>query len=196
MKLNEECDLLILPNGNELSYGAKEAIPFLYYNNKLYVGDFSSYKTHGSIIYKIGKDLYDDDKDISEILDDTDNNGRIWTEHKILSFWNYPVGNEFSKVIYDLQKKLKINIWDNGYLLEFTNDYFDQDLYNKYVDYPEVKGPYQGAFSRFIPIEIFAGKVKKQQKTSLQYRQLVHVSDSIVTKFDNFCKILENDNTL
>ena len=107
MKLFENTDVIKLPNGKEIRYDDHDAVPFLYYEDSLYIGTYSS--THGDIIDEIFTNFQDTFFDrwcqmiekYDEIWDHIYNNGRIWTKNKIISFWNNPDKNNFIDVVYD-----------------------------------------------------------------------------------------------
>jgi hypothetical protein len=59
--------------------------------------------------------------------------GRIWTEEKVISFWDYPDKKNLKKIVKNLEKKLKIKIWNNDYHIEIFN-FDDKDEYIEYKD--------------------------------------------------------------
>lgn len=49
--------------------------------------------------------------------------GRLWTDHKVISFWNYPKDNEELKfVVNKLEDKLGIDIWNKEWAIEVKNN--------------------------------------------------------------------------
>ena len=49
--------------------------------------------------------------------------GRLWLKSKIISFWVYPVDSLFKIIIEQLEKKLGIKIFNNGWRIEvFKNN--------------------------------------------------------------------------
>ena len=61
--------------------------------------------------------------------------GRLWLNHKVISFWNYPENKTILfKILSDLEKKLNVDIINNNYRIETFID-------NKYGD--------------IIPIELY-----------------------------------------
>ena len=89
-----------------------DAIPFYYYNNKMYIGDSGNLNTHrkvfddmtikiGKTNPKLGEKLLDMDWQDKSAL--RKYMGRMWTEAKVMSFWEYPEnGDVLKKIINDL----------------------------------------------------------------------------------------------
>lgn len=78
-----------------LRYRDMTALPFGYYRNKLYIGEYGS--THWEMIK-------DDDTLKKYNIKSRDNlkfSGRLWTSSKIISFWKYPTPVEMKKFIKD-----------------------------------------------------------------------------------------------
>ena len=51
------------------------------------------------------------------------NSGRIWTNEKIISFWDYPAPNKILEILRDLEGELNINILnDSDYRIETLVD--------------------------------------------------------------------------
>jgi len=99
-RLNESPDNCALPPNakcaedgeQELSFRNSEALSFGYYKNKFYISDPGG--KHYEIETKQGHQTRIDYKFA----------GRIWTNHKILSFWDYPSKTEFQQFARDLKK--------------------------------------------------------------------------------------------
>jgi len=85
------------------------------------------------------------------------NSGRIWTDEKIISFWQYPKQEEFKDLIIKLGEALNIDIWnDPKYRLEIKNDRNDDIL---------------------IPLQQY---VKSQNPTPQEYQQ--HIQSPLIKK--------------
>ena len=167
-KVYEFSDSLYLPNGtSKVSFLEETAYPFLYFTNmededKLFIGKGGS--THGSIVRKI-VDIYGSD-DYSDSLIKC--KGRIFTNEKVLTFWDYPENKkEMVSVVYDLQEKLKRKIFGDGYRLELTEDSKD---YNRVLDYEMVA--MFGA--KFVNLDEYLRiTVKKPVEFSLRVERIV-----------------------
>ena len=167
-KVYEFSDSLYLPNGtSKVSFLEETAYPFLYFTNmededKLFIGKGGS--THGSIVRKI-VDIYGSD-DYSDSLIRC--KGRIFTNEKVLTFWDYPENKkEMVGVVYDLQEKLKRKIFGDGYRLELTEDSKD---YNRVLDYEMVA--LFGA--KFVNLDEYLRiTVKKPVEFSLRVERIV-----------------------
>lgn len=187
-KLFEVCDKMTLPDGDELSHEDLESIPFLYYNDELYVGYFG--ETHGSQAERITdylnsySNIVSEDDEITddEIWDNIFDHGRIWIKHKIISWWNIPDKPTFKKIINELENKfderdMNIQIWNNNYYLELIKDEnIDENEYNKYPG-EEYSKPITNAaralsYWKFIPIEEYTNGDKP--KKPFVYRQTVY----------------------
>ncbi len=118
-----------------------EAIPFVYYNNKVYVGytpdlgyeykedgyvdsaGDNDYPNYHSEIMDFYKFVYRDDPNYELELPQRRNTyeylGRIWVESKIISFWKYPQDvNILKKILTLLAKEIKT-------IYDFDIDYED-----------------------------------------------------------------------
>ena len=117
-----------------LEYDAKDAIPFISKLNgsdiEVYIGKVST--THR---YNWG----------SNYKDDTLYSGRLWLDHKIISFWTYPDKEIFVDIINQLEEKLKFaaindkvyqmdgKFWNNNWLvdiIEIDNEFLTDTHYN------------------------------------------------------------------
>jgi hypothetical protein len=183
-------DFVNLPNGRKITHESPDAIPFVYYDGELYVGEKSG--NHNDMFYKIEDDIYG--IKFSKIK----NQGRIWTKHKVISFWDFPKKYEFDRIINDLEDKLKIEIWNNNYIIEISKrnngkgwklDHPDFDKFESKEK--EIKmGNIIFSIHKFIPIEWYSGKRNinvSKPKLTLQQRQLMY-SEHMITNFNLFEK--------
>lgn len=99
----------------DVSFRDKDAIPFGYYNDNLYIGNFG--RTHGDI-----KIPYYDKEDVGIGRKTFKFPGRIWVTNKIISFWEYPSKAELFKILNDLTSLINntynININPNDIVIE------------------------------------------------------------------------------
>jgi len=79
--------------GKNLEYTDRDARAFGYKKEKMLISKFGD--TH----YSMGLFLK--------------YSGRIWKKNKVISFWEYPSVSKFKKVIQDLEKITKLNIWND-----------------------------------------------------------------------------------
>lgn len=99
--------------GHHYHYGDKDAIPFFYYNDELYTDKKFAGETHWSIV----EDMVQDKIKTGEIkvainssfitqpyeeniMKDTQYNGRMWVESKIISFWEMPENESVLKKLF------------------------------------------------------------------------------------------------
>lgn len=101
-----------------LSHNNDDAIPFFADVNKdhtellnVVVGDYRQW--HSDIDYD-----YEGNKAYA---------GRLWMEHKVISFWVYPNVDLFKKIIEGLENDLNIKIFNNGWELEVITEDSDDD---------------------------------------------------------------------
>lgn len=95
--------------------------PFGYYKGRMYMGEEGEY--HG--------DMYINDT-TRIVRDDLVYPGRLWTDDKIISFWDFPKSTELIKIITDLnsefkRKKLRYRITDKWYI-DAINENFNEYL--------------------------------------------------------------------
>ena len=117
--INENPDHINI-NGKRLAdYGDLDARPFAMiedYGNDVFVGDPQAMHDE---IYQ----AYDIPVDIPMKYE-----GRIWTNRKIISFWNYPPRNIIKTYVKNLGDALNINIWDDpDYRIEVKDIDTDDD---------------------------------------------------------------------
>lgn len=96
--------------------------------------------------------------------------GRLWTNSKIISFWNYPdTKEELKKVVESLEKEIDIKIWNNGWKIlviyvKNVNDtsgmYFWRDLgvINNKENSDLV------CYEKLIPLESFEQSINPDKK--------------------------------
>jgi len=71
--------------------------------------------------------------------------GRLWLRSKIISFWEYPNLKDFKKIVSQLEKKLKIKIWDNNWKIEVV--LIDDKIFTgKYIHFAD-------EIIKIIPVE-------------------------------------------
>jgi hypothetical protein len=77
--------------------------------------------------------------------------GRLWTDAKIISFWDYPSNKtEMKKLIEELEAKIGIPIWeDEAWLLEIEDSYVEGDEKRYEDDYYFI--PLKNYEKPFIP---------------------------------------------
>ncbi len=135
----------------ELSWREDDAIPFGYYNDKfLFDGQGGThYELGASYNLRIGRS-------------DMNNHGRIWLDHKIISFWDYPKNIfRLKGVVRDLEEGLSeykfessdAKIWDNGWFIEII----DKEKMRSYTD---------SGSSVLIPLEEYEGPNTSDYKHS------------------------------
>lgn len=105
-----------------------DAITFLIYNDKLYVSDDQYHiDIADEIVNKMEKGKIDDVDAPIRLLEDCYYQGRIWTDSKVISFWDYPkTKNDLFDFLKKLEKKIHKKIIDNGYKIEIID--FNDDL--------------------------------------------------------------------
>ena len=102
----------------------KDARAFGYFDNELRTGTF-----HSTLIPKNKIRFTDEDKiggnhkegktktpvlEPKKVRKMLVTPGRIWLKQKYISFWGYPkTNNELKNIIFDLEKKFRLNIWNN-----------------------------------------------------------------------------------
>ena len=101
--------------------------------------------------------------------------GRLWLNNKIMSFWIYPTKKIFIKIIDELEKKLKIKIWDNNWKIEVvlndTNKIITNYSYLKNFELTpdEQEQEYKNKHIEIIPIENF----KKSEDFSDELKKFI-----------------------
>jgi hypothetical protein len=85
--------------------------------------------------------------------------GRIWLNHKIISFWVYPNDILFHQIIDKLEQKLTIKIWNEGWRIEVKKD--NDEIKKREIDDKEndlyFGDDFEDYESELIPIEDYAG---------------------------------------
>ena len=96
--------------------------------------------------------------------------GRLFMEPKVITFWNYPDEKEMKEIINIIEKKMKIQLIDNGWTIE---------VYKEGMDY-KGQQTYSGNYDRdsenkeFVPIEQFIGSKRPPEKEKLQHLDTKH----------------------
>jgi hypothetical protein len=85
--------------------------------------------------------------------------GRIWLDRKVMSFWVYPDEKLFISIINNLEKKLKIKMFNNDWYIEVykldSGDIKKRDKNN--TDYYCYDNDELSGRKEFIPIDEYAG---------------------------------------
>jgi len=96
--------------------------------------------------------------------------GRLFMEPKVITFWVYPNEKELKRIISIMEKKLNMDIIDNGWVIEIYKEGFaekgEQFYGNNYNRDSEKK--------EFVPVERFAGSKKPPEKEYLQHLDTKH----------------------
>ena len=105
-----------------LYYKSKYAYPFIAITNNNIVVNIEIGKPGTMHLQKWVKSLYEDKKIYNY-------SGRVWTDKKVISFWQYPNRENFNRVINLLENRLNIKIWNNSWQIElFQEKDFDIDV--------------------------------------------------------------------
>ncbi len=126
-------------SGDWLDYNDKtlwsednDAIPFFYYDSRLFIG--KNAQSHYNIIIdsdtlqdkvlSMAEEEMEDEWELSEddalqhaeaaLMNDVQFNGRIWTDSKIITFWRYPSKDYLVSIVNDLNEELPSNINIDG----------------------------------------------------------------------------------
>ena len=97
--------------------------------------------------------------------------GRIWIDHKVLSFWVYPNEILFKQIISELERQLNIKIFNNGFMIEVI---LEDDKVVK-TEYDPKKTIYDYFYSSmkysntFIPIEEYSGSYDIPEEVKIQH---------------------------
>lgn len=141
--LTETPDKVLLASGKSLRTNNHDAYPFFADSNdytNVLIGD------SGTLHLEMEKTIGELNPDFSPVY-----HGRIWTDNKIISFWEYPSVSVLHKILegleiaFEAEHKFKINILnDDNFLIEiFTEDEEGDEYYD------------------FIPIKEYTGKFSK-----------------------------------
>jgi hypothetical protein len=107
----KETPLEIDTDDLHLYFTDPDAVGFLFFDNRIYVGD-----DHNDIKHRIKKNHRIDN---TEFRNRTKFTGRIWMGSKVISFWDYPRDkNEFTTIIKEIEKGTGEKILDNNYRVE------------------------------------------------------------------------------
>ena len=110
------------PNSYDIeSWTDADTIVFSYYGDKMRVAEDD---TH----YDLAHEYRDDNENYSKVGTGRGKfAGRLFIDHKVISFWEFPKDNkELFKVIADLEKEANLNISDDpGWLIEIPTRYDD-----------------------------------------------------------------------
>ena len=123
--LNESPDYVVKFNKR---FYDDDSLAFGYYNGTMYVNP----KLHGD---------HDDLKDVHLIRNDFKYPGRLWLNDKIISFWKYPIREEFPLVIQDIENASDVK-FDGEWIVEVVDDsmgYKDSDFvpFDEYYGSPD-----------------------------------------------------------
>jgi hypothetical protein len=118
--LSEDINQIITPWGKKLTYQDSEAIPFAWitgYEKYFQLGE--TIEPHLEIGHWGGKheDMLNFEYGVSRY------DGRIWTKNHIIGFWDYPSPTMLKIIVKELERKLKIKIEGNEYLVEIFENH-------------------------------------------------------------------------
>lgn len=133
-QLNESPDSVWIDNGDKkklLTFRERDAIPFSYFTtntlqktNDVVIGIGRPSEMHGSPEQRLDarhilKAKWGDDVANEKlVLVKPKLDGRLWTDHKIISFWNSPSLKMFKKVAEDLKQYAKIDILSPKWIIQ------------------------------------------------------------------------------
>jgi hypothetical protein len=166
-RIGESCDTLKF---NDKLYSYKESLPFRFVDDELYIGNYG--EMH---------DTCDSPSTIPPIIKLYD--GRIFEDIEIISFWRYPDLDTFKRIINKLEKKLKIKIWNDNWLLEIKDDEENRNMYDyvqsyKAETYNSQKHEEGEEAYAFIKIEDY--KISKDIPEDVRLRHLNHLHNNPV----------------
>jgi len=175
-KLFELSDNLVLPDGSETSFKDPSTLPFYYFKDELWIGDWG--ESHGSITRKIMDFLGDKLNNVGEIWDHVEHQGRLFFRDKVISFWNIPNRIKFTEIVNELEKKTDMDIWNTGFKLELVRgSSISKDEFDKFTDYKNLDDNERlWGETKFIPIEEYKF-VQTKSKKSLGYKLAVNSGD-------------------
>lgn len=146
---------------SKIEYDAEGVIPFGYYGDPPTLITGTSKQTHMHLLNKAKKiDLI---KTAGQFKERGRNSGRLFTNQKVISFWNFPKDyNELNKVIKDLETKLNIKIsQDPEWKIEIPSGEFknalDQDVGSWGSWHPRI------GQVKYIPINQYKGGYKRSE---------------------------------
>ena len=115
LKINESPDIYHIPNDNKGYEWYKEGIDrvFGYLNNKFLISEKKG-ETHYDIgfRYAIAHNIGDYYRSNFKYP------GRLWIDHKLISFWIYPDREMFLKIAKDIKDNINIDILEDGWIVE------------------------------------------------------------------------------
>jgi len=177
----EGCDSVSLDDGNFIYFNREENITFLYFdgemknkpleNSQLYT-NFNS-ESHPFLIKKLKEDTGYSENYIKNHIRFQ---GRLYLEHKIITFWDYPNKKEFVDIINDLEKIFQEEIY--GQDTRIWNDDWKIEIFSKKIkgkrfyhpDYEKFEKSEINNETKLIPIEWYISYNKPKQKYTLQQR--------------------------
>ena len=114
-RLFENPDRIFTDDERILLWYTIDAYAFGYFEGKFYVGE-------NKIIHE-NMPVLKDGKLITIKREEFLYAGRIWINHKYITFWDYPDKDQMNKVLHDLEVKLHINIIDDpSWKIELANN--------------------------------------------------------------------------
>lgn len=147
--IKESPDTVNLPNGDILKFDDPKSYPFGYLGSGLHIGKEGTYHV---------QEFEDEEGNIKVSRRMFKYPGRIWLEGKIISFWQYPLDkNKLKDIIKELEKQLKIRIYNNGYKIEIVNELVPEFLYNR--------SEYNTMDSTLIPLEDYTSSKDRNINT-------------------------------
>lgn len=139
--------------------------------------------------------------------------GRLYMDYKIITFWDFPKNKEeLKKIIEDLENKLNIKIWNNGWKIEIIEDYLNKDYFwtndiekLSYIPVEEYKGSKDFSeeerkkhlesplFKKKNNIKGF-GSLSSKGKQPLSWKQAKLKSEKLITNYNFFTNKYEKNN--
>jgi len=139
-----------------LYYTDPQAKPFAYFGKKFIVGDYG--EGHNDVAMKAGPMLRTYD-------------GRIWTNDKVISFWQYPKQSEIKKFVKMIEKQAKIKIWNNKWMIEVSSDKTGHIDIHKTEKYGTRAG-----LPVLIPVEDYS------DKDEMEFDKSLHIASPMLKK--------------
>lgn len=92
--------------------------------------------------------------------------GRLWENHKLISFWIYPNEKLFIDIIQNIERKLNINMFNNGWKIEIlklkSGNILKSDVDIEDTNFNDID--YDDLVLDIIPIEEYVGSMEFSEK--------------------------------
>ena len=131
---------------------ADDNIPFGYYEDSLYIG--GDWETHYDLAQKHRKD----NEKYSKVTNGRGSYaGRIFTDYKVITFWQFPDNyGDLVKILTDLENKTDLDILgDNGWLIEVPVNLEKMEWTQRSNNTKDVE---------FVPVENYKGGHKRPER--------------------------------